>query len=327
MASSRICIFFRETPADRWLKGDHRWRAKVRRLVRGPDPIGGIKSVYVNLCKGLDRIGADYAANIPYSEIRPGDLVGVIGLGTDCLDGYEAKNPILAGVAVCAHSLEWPTLFEDYPVASYVVHCDWVKAMYERHYGPRISTWAVGIDTDHWAPASTSRKSVDFLVYDKVRWDHDRVHRAMVDPILAQLRKRGLTYEVIRYGSYKPRDYASALARSKAMLFLCEHETQGLAYQQAMSCNVPILAWNPGAWLDPWRFRYGEGHVPATSVPFFDERCGVEFLGIPDFEAALERFLECARSGKFSPRDYVMENLTLERSAQKYIALLEAVAE
>jgi hypothetical protein len=320
---SRLAIFFIEPTPDRWFKGDHRWRAKVRRVIRGPDPVGGIKLVYINLVKGLDRIGADYVTNIAYDDIRPDDLVGVVGNTRTCLDGYRKPNPILAGVAVAAHPMEWPTLFEDHPVARYVVHCDWVKAMYERHYGPRVSTWAVGIDTDRWRPSPASTKSVDFLIYDKVRWDYDRVHRAMVEPIREALTRRGLSYEIIRYGNYTPPDLLSALTRAKALLFLCEHETQGLAYQQAMSCDVPVLAWDPGVWLDPWRYRYGESHVPATSVPFFDERCGETFLGVPDFEEALEAFMDRQRIGALSPRQYVLENLTLEICARNYVKLLE----
>lgn len=297
----------------------------IRRLLRGPDPLGGVKSVYVNLLKGLGRIGADYVANIPYGEVRPGDLVGVIGLGRNCLDGYDKTNPILAGVAVTEHPAEWPTLFEDYPVASYVVHCDWVKAMYERHYGPRISTWAVGIDTDRWTPQPASGKSIDFLIYDKVRSDHDRVHRAMVDPIRAALTQRNLSHEVIRYGSYRPEDYQAALARAEALLFLCEHESQGLAYQQAMSCGLPVLAWDPGQWLDSLRFRYGESFVASTSVPLFDERCGTTFRSAIDFEQSLDLFLDAHRSGQYRPRDYVLENLTLAGCAQRYIYLLKTI--
>ena len=109
---------------------------EFRRLARGPDPIGGIESVYLNLKKGLDRLGVAYVTNIPYSEIRQGDLVGVIGVGPNCLEGYRKTNPILAGVAVAEHPMQWPTLFEDYPVARYIVHCDWVKAMTSDATGP-----------------------------------------------------------------------------------------------------------------------------------------------------------------------------------------------
>jgi glycosyltransferase involved in cell wall biosynthesis len=109
------------------------------------------------------------------------------------------------------------------------------------------------------------------------------------------------------------------------MLFLCEHETQGLAYQQALSCDVPVLAWDPGAWLDPWRYRYGEGYVPATSVPYFDERCGMTFSALQQFRDALAPFLDRLRGGRFRARDYVLENLTLEASARKYIELLQSI--
>ena len=35
------------------------------------------------------------------------------------------------------------------------------------------------------------------------------------------------------------------------MVFLCEHENQDIAYQQALACGVPILAWDRGGyWQD-----------------------------------------------------------------------------
>ena len=170
-----------------------------------------------------------------------------------------------------------------------------------------------------------STKPVDFLVYDKVMWDHDRVHGALVAPVLQELKKRNFSYETIRYGAYNSSDFRSALSRARAMLFLCEHETQGLAYQEAMSCNVPILAWDPGQWLDPWRFRYGEGFVPATSVPFFDERCGMTFKHALDFPSVLDEFVEQLSAAAFFPRDYVLEHLTLAGCARNYLHLLQQI--
>lgn len=303
------------------MPGDHVWRAKIRRVIRGPDPIGGIKRVYLNLIAGLEKLGVSYVTNIPFKDIGDGDLVGVVGREPSCLEGYEKKKPMLAGVAVVEHPLEWPTLFDDHPVSQYVVHCDWVKALYERYYGPRVTTWAVGIDTDAWRPSGVE-KSVDILIYDKIRWDTERVRRALLDPILAELRMRHLSYTHLVYGEHKPHDYAGALSQARAMLFLCEHETQGLAYQEAMSSGVAVLAWDPGQWLDPWRYRYGETYVSATSVPFFDERCGLTFKGVPDFGATLDRFWDGVRRDRFRPRDYVLENLTLEKCAADYVRLL-----
>lgn len=319
---NRAVIYFIERPADRWFPGDHKLRKPIRRLLRGPDPIGGIKRVFLNLCEGLNRLGENYVVNIPFSQIRGDDRVGILGLGRQCLAGYSQSNPLLAGIAVAAHPAEWPTMFQDYPVSAYVVHSEWVKQMYERHYGSHIRTWAAGIDTHLWAPGREPAKSVDFLVYDKIRWDYERVHRAFVDPLLNTLRRRGMTYALLRYGDHRPEQYRAALARARAMLFLCEHETQGIAYQEALSCDVPVLAWDPGQWLDPWRFRYSEGFVPATSVPFFDQRCGMVFASLCEFDGVLDEFLTAIGRKVLHPQEYVLENLTLEACAQRYVNLL-----
>ncbi len=92
-----------------------------------------------------------------------------------------------------------------------------------------------------------------------------------------------------------------------------------------MSAGLPVLAWDPGQWLDPWRYRYGEAFVPATSVPFFDERCGLTFRSVSDFSERLRLFIHGLRSGAFIPRNYVLENLTLAGCARRYLDVLEYV--
>ena len=73
----------------------------------------------------------------------------------------------------------------------------------------------------------------------------------------------------------------------------------------------------------PWRFRYGETCVPATSVPFFDERCGATFAALPQFNEAIGRFLDSRHLCRFDPRAYILETLTLDRCARNYIDLLQ----
>jgi glycosyltransferase involved in cell wall biosynthesis len=100
------------------------------------------------------------------------------------------------------------------------------------------------------------------------------------------------------------------------MVFLCEHETQGLAYQEALASNVPILAWDNGYWLDPLWKRFSKTMIPATSVPYFSPDCGERFADLKAFAPALDRFLE--RLPSLQPRKYIAENLTMERSAEIY---------
>lgn len=214
-------------------------------------------------------------------------------------------------------------MFEDLPIACNVVHSEWVQDIYVPWYGSsRIRKWAVGIDTERWAVSSGSQAKVDFLIYDKILWEADRVRNSLLRPMLRLLDSRGLTWATIKYGSYRPDDLRLALSKAKALLFLCEHESQGLAYQQAMSSGVPVLAWSPGQWLDPVRFACGEVNTASTSVPFFDERCGVIFSSLLDFPEQLEVFCDKLRRGVFRPRDYVLENLTLAGCALRYVHIL-----
>jgi hypothetical protein len=87
-----------------------------------------------------------------------------------------------------------------------------------------------------------------------------------------------------------------------------------------------VLAWDQGFYLDPNRFSWGLGDVNATSVPYFDCRCGERFKGIEDFPAQLETFLQRLRAHDFQPRQYILDNLTLESCAGKFVQFLDAAA-
>jgi hypothetical protein len=326
MNSPRLCLYYRiDVERDRWLPGDRFVRPIVRRLVRGRPRPGGVDKVFINLCLGLDKLGVPYEVNLPFKKLREVDRVGVLGRGRHCLDGYNRKNPIVAGIGLMTHPSEWPTLCEEYPVVKYLQHSEWANNVYKPYFGQRCAIWPVGINTGLWRPQSTDNKTVDFLVYDKIMWGREERAIDLTTPILAQIKKRGLTFETIQYGSYGSDEFQRALGRCRAMIFLCEHESQGLAYQECLSSDVPILAWDQGWCLDPNRFKWGQPEIPATSVPYFDERCGVKFENISQFSQRLDEFLERFRAGNFKPRDYILENLTLEKCARRYLGWVEGL--
>jgi glycosyltransferase involved in cell wall biosynthesis len=101
------------------------------------------------------------------------------------------------------------------------------------------------------------------------------------------------------------------------MLFLCEHETQGIACQEAMASNVPVLAWDEGVLVDPMFRKFAPDDFRVTSVPYFDDRCGERFT-LPNFEIAFSKFWN--NLDGYSPRQYVLERLSLEKCAQAYLA-------
>jgi hypothetical protein len=322
---SRLCLYYRREPErDRWFKGDRFLRPLVRRVLRGRHRPGGLDKVFINLCLGLDRIGVPYRVNLPFRRLQLNDRVAVLGIGRGSLRGYDRPNPVVAGIGLMTHPSEWPTLFTDYPVVRYLQHSAWCDAVYRRWFGDRCDIWPVGIDTSTWAPDLSVKKQTDFLLYDKIRWNRTERELDLLEPIRRALSDARLTFETIRYGDYEPDHYRRTLARCHAMLFLVEHESQGIAYQEALSAGVPVLAWDPGWVVDPERFKWKEPQIPATSVPYFDERCGLRFRDFGEFQPRLLQFQQKLREGAFSPRDYVVENLSPEKSALRFVEIVNA---
>jgi glycosyltransferase involved in cell wall biosynthesis len=198
-----------------------------------------------------------------------------------------------------------------------------MRKMCEPYYGNKVEAWPVGINTDKWRPAKTS-KQFDFLIYDKIRWEHDKYQVELIDPLIEILGQKKLSWQFIKYGSYAPDELVNKLTTSKAVIFLCEHETQGLAYQQILSTDTPILAWDRGGyWQDPCYYPHKVKYQPVCSVPYWDDRCGIKFKHVDEFEALLAVFL--ANLNLFNPRDYILENLTLEKCAEQYLKIFHQV--
>ena len=308
----------------RWVPGDQHARLFVRRL-RGKqiEAMGsGLSMRARNLSLGLRKIRQPHVLHTDAAPPPRGVPVGIIHGPVDAIREIAARAPCLTGCGVLSAPEQWPDMFAETQAVFHLQASEWAADLFRRRWGPRVRVWPVGIDTDRWKPASRVEPVTDFLLYDKVLWDRSRTERDLVDPVRDVLRREGLTFETIRYGRYRPSELAAALRRCRAVLFLCEHETQGQACEQMLAAGLPVLAWDPGEWRDPVRARYGIPPTPATSVPYFDERCGERFPALGTFPESLGCFLENLRAGRYAPRDYVLENLTLERGARRYVELL-----
>ena len=320
-------LFYDEPDPDRYLPFDRYPRRALRRVVRGRPRPGGQRRVFLNLRAGLDRLGVSYRVNDYRHAIRHEDEPVCIVGKAHLLDARPWRNPIYFGAAVFSHPVDDPNLFERLPVRRMLVPGEWMRRMCEPYFGDRVVAWPVGIDTDLWAPHEQGDplRDIDVLVYDKIMWDRDEAVPKVLNPVLETLSHHGLITACLRYGSYREGDYRQLLSRTRAMVFLCEHETQGLAYQQALSCGVPILAWNRGGcWADPDYYPHRVRFGPVSSVPYWDGRCGATFADPAEFSCRFEQFWEDVRAGAYEPRTYILENLTLEGCALKYLQLVGA---
>ncbi|GAB1544823.1 glycosyltransferase [Scytonema sp. NUACC21] len=323
MAVKPLNLFYEEPEKDRWLPLDRYPRQVVRRIIRGKRQPGGMERYFLNLCAGLERIGIPYRINnYRYIQQHPDEVACIVGK-PHLLNKIQWKNPILFGPAVYSHPCDDPLLLERLPIRQVLVSCEWFRAMYASSFGNKVTVWASGINTYKWVPGSFINKDIDILLYDKVRWHYNYYEKELITPIKSYLQKRGLKVEVIRYGFYREENFQSLLSRSKGMIFICEHETQGFAYLQTLAAGVPILAWDRGGyWQDPVYFPEKVKFSPVTSVPYWNEQCGIKFKDIDDFYVKLDEFLDKMDLQQFVPRNYILENLSLEKCARHYLEIL-----
>jgi hypothetical protein len=319
-ARKAILLFYRDAEYDKFFKYDRYLKRIVRPLynkLHHRRKTTGARVWFELLARALERQGFvvrvnDYAAARQYPDYP----IGLVA-GPQLLERWTLPNPAILGPAMYDHPLLAPQLMHDPRFQVYLLTCGWTYDMYSQTYGKnKCGFWYAGIDVEQWPDTAANPKDIDFLIYDKIRWDHDRYEATLLNPITQLLRERGFRIETIRYLGHDHETYHRMLARSRAMVFLCEHETQGLAYQEAMASNVPILAWDNGFWLDPLWKRFSKTMIPATSVPYFSADCGERFADFAAFVPTLDRFI--ARWPLLQPRKYVAENLTMQRSAEMY---------
>lgn len=279
---------------------------------------------FLNLRSGLDRLGVPYRVN-DYRGLRrsPGALACVVGK-PHVIDKIPPGHPIVYGPGVAAHPYE-NDFWQRPELRLILLSCDWFRAMYERDLPRPVPTavWPAGVETDLWHPPA-DRPWGRVLVYDKIRWRRDEYVPGLVQPILDRLRAEGVEPVHLRYGSYLEEDFRALLDQVSAMVFLCEHETQGFAYLQTLACGVPILAWERGGfWQDPSMYPERVRFEPVSAVPYFDARCGRRFSDREGFQAEIGPFLRDARAGGYRPRDYVVENFDLAARARDYLELVK----
>jgi hypothetical protein len=63
--------------------------------------------------------------------------------------------------------------------------------MFHPVYGDACLRWHADIDTEEWPDASSHEKDINFLIYDKIRWNHEKLAQELLQPIRAVIERRG----------------------------------------------------------------------------------------------------------------------------------------
>ncbi|WP_375597140.1 glycosyltransferase [Devosia sp. Naph2] len=297
----------------------HRFARRFNNLRRRKQMHSGFYAAFLSLQRSLHLLGCDVRVNdFEAAEARPGYPVGLCGYPS-VLDVLASDNPAIFGHGDVGPSERARQVAEQQRLCLIIQPCAWAVEYNRPIWGDRLRAWPVGIEAPKLADVL---KDLDFVVYDKIRWHREERETTVRDALLAKLDAAGLKYEVLRYGAHMETDYLALLARSRGLLFLCEHETQGIACQLAMAAGVPVLAWDEGRLVDPTLLREAPDLI-VTSVPYFDDRCGLRFK-LADFDRALSSYL--ANRANYDPASYVAENLSMRKSGEEYLRMYASLS-
>lgn len=295
-----------------------RWR-----LARGKAPKGGFYVAFESLRDSLRMLGCDVRVNdFAAAQARPHYPIGIAG-HPSVLERVQLENPTIFGPGDPGYPDEAGIVAERPAIRRIIQPSQWYVDFYRPYCGDKMMVWPAGIDTEQIPDTSKLPKTTDVLIYDKIRWDHDAVADAVIEPLKQKLASKGLSHEVIRYGYYLPPDLDAALKRAKSMAFICEHETQGLACEEAMAANIPIFAWDEGQLADPKQTSYVKSDLQVSSVPYFDDRCGIRFKR-SDMAEKFDSFWDLRET--FRPRAYIEENLGMKTCGLAYLKAYNDVA-
>ena len=189
-----------------------------------------------------------------------------------------------------------------------IVPSQWVKDLLVNKFScpdDKIVIWAVGIEELY----SDRNTTYDCLIYFKRRSNEE------LEQVKSFLTKHNLEYRMIEYGGYDENEFRDLARQARFCFLLNGTESQGIAVQEMMSLGVPLFVWD----LRTWEDQGSEWSVPATSVPYWDDRCGERFYDVQDMEETFDRF--CAKIREYTPRKLIESELSYKVSIKKLLAI------
>lgn len=266
----------------------------------------GPGKVVTNLILGLEKSGIEFKTNQPP---LPDDKLLI--LQETQLLYQNTNNEKVIGPNICTLPIDNQYVMNQ-NYKKMIVPCEWVKQLYMKWLPEeKLVIWAVGIDTDLFYDMSEKDKEIDCLIYFKRREESD------LKSVISFLNEQNQTFDIIKYGSYSEKEFMTLLERSKYCIVIDKCESQGIAIQEIMSTNTPLFIWDTIVWDD----RGEEYKVEATSIPYWDDSCGVKVATFEELKNNFSMFTNNLK--KYKPRDYILENLSLDKSAKKIVEILQ----
>lgn len=266
----------------------------------------GPKKVVLNLIEALEE------ANIPYAINE--EKYSYNYLIQYNHEAYKKHEKLEHGSCVIGPQI-WPfdeygTFLKDNPqyykkliVPGESVYQSFIEQGYVKD---KLVKWPVGIK-DISVERSEETK---FLVYFKRRSTDD------LDTVISFLEEQKYQYQIFRYGSYSQEEFYFSLQDCSHGIIIDGPESQGIAIQEMMSSNMPLLVWDNVEWEE----MPGLMNPVPTTVNYWSDECGEKFYNSDELEQAFNKFI----TSEYSPKEYVKRELSYQVSVKRLLEIFES---
>jgi glycosyltransferase involved in cell wall biosynthesis len=199
---------------------------------------------------------------------------------------------------------------------AFIILSDWVKKVWESFpicNRLHLVDIPFAIDVDRFCEIKLIQERSKVFIYYKSRYPEE------LEFIESFLKFNRIPYKIFSYKQrYNESDYLEYLQQAKFGIWIDAHESQGFALEEALSCNVPLLVWNIRSMNQEYKQNYQD--IPATTIPYWDERCGEYFYDMNDFQSKCNRFF--SRLESYRPREYIIEQLSPSVCETRFIDMV-----
>ena len=201
----------------------------------------------------------------------------------------------------------------------YAQPSDWVLNSWKTFHGVknvRFAKLPFGVDTQVYNESKPiCHRDRVFIYYKRRNPEELQFVRNFLD-------KQNIPYRVFSYTHHYPeKEYLDYLRESKYGIWVGQHESQGFAVQEALSSNVPLLVWSVTSMNQEYGSNYND--ISATTIPYWDERCGEYFHKAYEFEEKYKLFL--SKISDYKPREYIMNELSMDRCEERFIEIVNSI--
>jgi hypothetical protein len=259
-----------------------------------------------SLIEGLQKIGASFNYNPRYPWQLADNVIVLAGIRTlrqaIRLKKQGKIKKLFAGPNIVVFSSDYDSLLAAPEVDAVITPSDLVVDLYLEDnptLNGRIFSWPAGVNTKFWT-ADTEVERRDILIFEK------QINGPVgpVEPYAEYLHSLGWNVQIIKYGSFSHDQYLESLNRSCLMLGFVTAESQGIAWAEAWSADVPTLIWRNSS--NVW----GGRRYSCSTSPYLTPQNGLFFDDLDDFKVQFAYWE--AHGEQFKPREWTLENMSDE---------------